>query len=165
MKPVTRFLPVLIAFVIVSGLSNCSKDSQADFSKSSETNLYNGDATSSGRNTLNSGDAYYRVTLNSTVVSSVPSLCGAANSKNFIKNSITHGSIVVGNDATDYYITVSGNSGWMLKEVKLFAGEEQLTEARGIGTVVHDAVIPSTTGHHLAIETIRHTFHIGSMAG
>ncbi|HEX7846443.1 MAG TPA: hypothetical protein VF476_11645 [Chitinophagaceae bacterium] len=122
MKSVNRVLPAIIAFVIVSALSHCGKDSQADFSSRSSS-LYTGDGSSLGRNHL-SNNAGYRIILNSIAVDVVPLLCGTPNSKNFTKTGIAYGQINVGNDASDFYITVSGVGGWMLKEIKLYAGEE-----------------------------------------
>ena len=61
-----------------------------------------------------------------TVVSTstVPAFCGPATVKNFSKNTTTYGTITVGNDATDYYITISGNIGVTLKGIQLYAGTE-----------------------------------------
>ena len=123
MKYLTRIQSIIIAFAIISALGNCGKDTQDDFSERTSTYLYDGDPTSSGRNRLSLNSAN-RIMLNSTVVTSTPALCGTTNSKSFIKSNVPYGTIYIGNDATDYYITVASISGWMLKEVKLFAGEE-----------------------------------------
>lgn len=54
----------------------------------------------------------------------VPALCGTTLTRNFIKNTTTYGTVVVGNDATDYYITISGATGNSLKDIRLYAGAE-----------------------------------------
>ena len=61
-----------------------------------------------------------------TVVSpsTVPVLCGTSTVKNFLKNTTTYGTITVGNDATDYYITISGLPGSTIKGIQLYAGTE-----------------------------------------
>ena len=61
-----------------------------------------------------------------TVVStsSVPELCGTTTVKNFYKNTTSYGTITVGNDATDYYITIGGQPGKTLKDIQLYAGSE-----------------------------------------
>ena len=123
MQPVTRILKAFIAFAIISVLANCNKDSELDFSDPTSTS-YTGDGSSSGRNSL-TNQSVYRLLLNSTIVTSTPAMCGTTNAKNFLKNSVSYGQVTVGNDATDYYITISGVSGWVLKEIRLYAGEEE----------------------------------------
>lgn len=122
MKFLNRIISAIIAFAIISALANCSKDTQVDYSGYNSDYSYPGDG-SNGRNSL-ANDPNYRIILNSTPVSTVPALCGIANTKNFIKSGIAYGQITVGNDSSDYYLSIDGVSGWVLKEIRLYAGSE-----------------------------------------
>lgn len=118
MKSVTRILPAFIAIASLVFLANCTKDSQNTLNDRSISDVLQEELSSSG-NTSTSG-SNMRIMTNSTVVTSVPALCGST-TRNFI-GSTNHGNITVGNDATNYYFTINGTDGWIIKRVRMYIG-------------------------------------------
>ncbi len=130
MRSVTRILPAFIAIVSLVFLANCSKDSQSSLNKSSET-FYGENGSASGK--IESPDgASFRLLPNSTTVTAIPALCGSV-TKNFLNGASSYGSVIVGNDATNYYFSVTGTNGWMLKKVRLYAGDGTTIPVNGGG--------------------------------
>jgi hypothetical protein len=129
MKSVTRIMPAFIAIASLVFFASCSKDSQDSNRPTQETIEEN---NSIATQSILSTGTYFRMMPNSQTVATVPVLCGSV-TKSFISGSTTYGNIVVGNDATNYYFTVSGTNGWMLKKVRLFAGDPSTIPVNGGG--------------------------------
>lgn len=116
MKTITRTAMAIIAIATFFTWQACSKSGRSDLN----------DSNTPFAEVLSLNVAGDELTANRTEVStsSIPALCGTATVKNFLKNTSSYGTITVGNDATDYYITISGNTGWSLKDIRLYAGDE-----------------------------------------
>jgi hypothetical protein len=116
MKLITRTCMAFYAIASLLVWSACTKSSHTEIiAESTETaNIRSLSVTTS------------ELLVNRTEIStsSVPALCGTITTKNFLTNTTVCGSIQVGNDATDYYITISGATGWSLKDIRMYVGTE-----------------------------------------
>ena len=116
MKKITRTGMAIIAIASLLTWFSCSKSSHTEIS-SDATETADVRSLSMNVSNLLAG----RETVSP---SSVPTLCGTSLVKQFLKNTSSYGTIVVGNDATDYYITINGSTGCSLKSIRLYAGTE-----------------------------------------
>jgi hypothetical protein len=116
MQKITRTGMAIMAIASLLTWFSCSKSSHTEInSEATQT----ADVRSLGMSATN-----LLVGRETVSPSSVPALCGTTIVKQFLKNTTSYGTIVVGNDATDYYITINGNSGSTIKNIRLYAGTE-----------------------------------------
>ena len=131
MKSAPRILTALIAVATLVILTNCSKDSQNNSVANSSDASYE-EGNSLMERMITSTGSNFRMMPNSKSDVVVPALCGST-TKSFAIGADVYGDIEVGNDATDYYFTVSGANGWMLKKIRLYAGDGTTIPLNGGG--------------------------------
>lgn len=129
MNSIRISLAVIAMVTVTSFWVACSKNSK-EYSEQNTENISN--------ITLEVFEPVSAVSFNRSEVESVPALCGTSTVKSFINNSTSYGTISVGNDATDYYITISCNGSWSLKDISLYAGSDAGIPVNNGGMAQHN---------------------------
>ena len=164
MKLTTRTCMAAFAIASLTIWSSCTKTSHTEVERTS--------LSSSEEINITGTDPNSSAFADRTPVNSIPLLCGTPVVKNFIKNGIVYGSIQVGNDATNYYITVSGNAGWQLKDLRLYTGTEAGIPVNGGGLPKHadfpshvfSVPYPSTQSFQIPIADLGDNFWVSVRA-